>query len=76
MGSTVIGSDFMRVLGDMPEEVPTTTGTGGWSIDMPREPAMWTHTAQELMDKYCMTDKIEDALGGTHYVKKNRLYWR
>ncbi len=66
----------MRLAADMPKEVTTTTGTGGWSIDMPREPEMWTHTAQELMDKYCMTDKIEDALGGTHYVKKNRLYRR
>ncbi len=66
----------MRLVDDMPKEVTTTTGTGGWSVGMPREPAMWTHTAQELMDKYCMTDKIEDALGGTHYVKKNRLYRR
>ena len=75
MGTTPV--NYMRIEPFWPQDdyrtLTTTACTDGWS--MSEEPKMWTHTAQELMDKYWFArNKIEEALGPKYYVKKNMLY--
>ena len=47
--------------------VVTTTGTKGWNLFIGVDPAS---------DYHIYRDKIEKALGSSHYVQNNRLYRR
>ena len=68
-------ANYMRI-GEEPafadwSTITTTTGIGGWSIDMSQEPMIWIDPAS-----WPFKNKIEKALGATHYVKSNKLFRR